>query len=265
MLDALVLSTSPYSETTLIVRLLSREEGVVRALAKGARRMKEQNAAAFDLFARVRVSVRLASEDRLGTIRAVELVRDWPWLRSDLRRLALASVALETLGAVAELSPPEPFFFDEACSFLERMGPAAAPGSLACALLLRLLHHAGHPPEVDVSLLEPSVGRRDAEYDFRTGTLRSAGAYDPPGAHGADAPPSEKDSRPTLRLPSDLLPPLLPALLRPPPLDAERFRLPGRTGAIALDWLVRVWEDHLHRPLRSRAFLERILSEGRRG
>lgn len=250
--DALVLKTWPYSESSLIVSLLTADEGVVRALAKGARRIKGGTSAAFDLFALVRGSIRVRSGDGLSNLGSVEVKREWLYLRRDLTRLALASVAAEVLGSVASTSPHDGYFLNEAIEYLDRLEAAGAPGSLTGALLIRLLHHAGYPPRLDETLAGTPLPRR-MEYDFGEGVLRAAQA--PAGGAGR-----------RMELPRELIERIAPALGAPPPLDGK-FVLPARLGPALLRWLARVWEDHLHHPIRSMDFLERSVFEaaGERG
>lgn len=253
--DALVLRTSPYSESTLIVWLLTPRDGVARVLAKGARGLKGRTVAAFDSFALVRARARLASDDRLGSLSSAELARDWPFLRTDLKRFALASFALETLGDAAAASPPEPFFFDEAVGYLDRLAETRSPGSLTAALLLRLLHHGGSPPRLDEALEGKPLPER-VVYDFGEGTFADA-ALPPTRAHGGDEEPPRIARR--MNVPRDMVERLLPALRRPPRADGEGFAFPASEGAPLLTWLARVWEDELRRPLRSFEFLERTV------
>lgn len=242
--DALVLKTWPYSESTLIVSLLTRDMGVVRVLAKGARRMQGQTAAAFDLFSQIRAKIRARSGEGLGNLSSVELRQGWMYLRTDLKRLALASVVMEVLGAVAAHSHPEAFFYEEAVEFLESLEKAAAPGSLAGLALLRLLHHAGHPPAIDERLDgEPLPDKM--HYSFSRGEI-IAGSADGPDAFNLPGS-MVRGSREAIESPLEF---------------SETFVLTGNDGRVFLRWLIRVWEDHLNQKLQSVEFLEQtVLSE----
>ncbi len=244
MTEAIVLRTSPYSESTLIVWLLTRDEGVARVLAKGARRLKGRVAAALDLFARVRVSLRLpAASDALGILRSVDLEESWLYLRRDLNRLAFASLGLEILGAVASASPPEPCFFEEAADYLAKLETSSAPGSLTACLLLRLLHHAGYPPRLADVLRGKSLPAKLA-YDFNEGTVIER---TPSG--GADR---------SMALPRSLVERLVPSLETPPRLD-HGFVIPSKEGSALLRWLIRIWEDHLNQKIQSAEFMEKTI------
>lgn len=240
--EAIVLKTWPYSETSLIVWILTREHGAVRALAKGARRLKGRTAAALDSFSVIRASVRLPQREGLAMLGSVELKRSWDYLHKDLRRLALASTGMEILGHVAADSPREPFFFEEARSFLEQLEGSASPGSLTTALLLRLLFHAGYAPRLDDGL-DPEALPEGMNYDFPEGAFVSDGGLKHPSQ--------------ALRLPGELVQAVV-ATPGPPALGPE-FLLPARLGPVALRWLIRVWADHLHQEFRSVEFLEQTV------
>lgn len=71
MLAAYVLHRWPYQEHSLIVELLTRQEGRVRVIAKGARRNKKGQVAALQPFARLNVAWQGRSD--LKTLTGVEL------------------------------------------------------------------------------------------------------------------------------------------------------------------------------------------------
>ena len=242
--DALVLKTWPYSESTLIVSLLTREGGAARLMAKGARRLKGRTGAAYDLFAHVRIKFRPKSGGELGVLGSIELKHSWLYLRRDLKRLALASVGLEILGAIAATSSPEPFFFDEAQAFLNVLEEAEAPGTMTAVMLIRALHHAGYPPRLHCDLdRNPLPARLD--YDFDEGIFV------------ARSPSSESTGR-KLAVSSSWVQRLRSSLVEPPELDGDLI-LGGKDGAAALRWLILVWEDHLRQKVHSVSFLERTV------
>lgn len=243
--DALVLKAAPYSETTLLVTLLTRDRGVVRALAKGARRQRSLQAA-FEPFSWIECGLRLTSPDALGALYQPDLHESWDYLRLDVDKLAYAGLGIEVLGAMAAHSAPEPRLLDEAVAYLSALRETAAPGSLAIALLVRLLHEAGFPPHFaepwSAAALPPEL-----TYHFDSGRFEA---------------PQPIDSMHTMRLPRAALLPLLAALDFPPPLDGS-FVVGARTGAAILRWLIRVWQDHLNQPLKSARFFEKMIAEER--
>ena len=240
--EAMILKVAPYSETTLLVTLLTGEHGVVRALAKGARRGARNVQAAFEPLAWVRAGLTLKALDKLGALYSPELREGWPYLRRDMDRLAYAALGIEALGGVAAQSPPDPFYLSEAVCYLERLEQTPGPGSLAIALLLRLLHHAGFPPQ----LAQPWT-REDLppmlSYHFDRGIFEESRVGDPSHA---------------MRMPKAALAPLLDALSEAPSLDGS-FTMGAKAGTQVLRWLARVWQDHLNEPLQAAKFLEKMV------
>lgn len=244
MTDAIILKTAPYSETTLLVTLLTREHGVVRALAKGARRERYNVQAAFEPFALIACSLRVKGHDALGTMHGPDLKESWDYLRYDVDRLAYAGLGIEALGGLATHSAPDPRFFDEAAEFLETLGRVAAPGSLTIALLIRLLFAAGFPPHLagpwTEATLPPSL-----TYHFESGRFEE---------------PLANDSRHSMRLPRAAVAAVMKYFETPPPLDGS-FVVGAQNGAVLLRWLIRVWQDHLNEPLKAGRFFEKMIGE----
>jgi recombinational DNA repair protein (RecF pathway) len=253
-IQALMLNTSPYSETTLLVRLLTRERGVVRAMAKGARRARGGTPAAFELFTWIEAGLAARGGDALAVLTAAEVREGWPWLRHDMTRLAYASLALEVVTALAASSPADSFFFDDAVRYLTLLEDAAGPGSLAALFLLRLLHHAGFPLRVQPELAQLHARGelpRRVVYHFERAEL---------------AIPQARDSNYAQKLEAEIVQPFLGSaeapernfLLTMPALDAA-LGLTARTGPAALRWLIRIWEDHLQTRFAAADFLEKMV------
>jgi DNA repair protein RecO (recombination protein O) len=241
---ALVLGVAPYAETTLLIRLLTRGQGVVRALAKGARRSAGHAApqAAFEPLALIETGLHLKNHDALGTLGEVRLVRDWPALRHDLPRFAYAALGVEVLGLLAADSPAESPMLEHALEFLAALETTSAPGSLAIAFLIALLHESGFAPRL-APALDPAALPPTLVWDFE---------------HACFAIPSAATALRSLRLPRAAVAALGSALHDAPALDGS-FQVSAVQGPALLRWLARVWEDHLHMQLRSWDFLEKMI------
>jgi DNA repair protein RecO (recombination protein O) len=240
--DAIVLAANPYSESSLIVRLLTAEFGVVRVLAKGARRPNSRLHGTLEPLARISAMVGVPDPEKLGNLGETTLLDGWPHLRAELDRLAYAGLGIETIGRLAEASAPDRFHYDEARRLLEGLARERGAGSLTIAFLLRLLQREGFAPQ-----LEPTL--RDADpptfvaYDFEAARFEK---------------PSPTTSAHALRLPRSALEAITEALANPPDLDGA-FEVAKGIGPILLRWLIRVWEDHLGTRLKSAAFLEKMI------
>src|SRR5688500_19262329 len=93
--DAIVLHAFDYAETSRILRLATREAGVLSVLARGARRSKRRFGSALDLFAEGTVEVLIRDQRDLQTLCAFDLSRARPALGTDLGRFAGASALAE--------------------------------------------------------------------------------------------------------------------------------------------------------------------------
>lgn len=93
--EAIVLRHSEWGEADRILTLYTREHGKLRALAKGARRIKSRKAGHLEPF--TRVSLQLAKGRDLAIITQAETVEAYIGLRDDLVRTAIASTVLEML------------------------------------------------------------------------------------------------------------------------------------------------------------------------
>ncbi|MGQ0715244.1 MAG: DNA repair protein RecO [Gemmatimonadaceae bacterium] len=92
---AIVLHGFDYSETSRILRLATRDAGVLSVLARGARRSTKRFGSALDLFAEGMVQVLVREQRDLQTLCAFDPTRSRPALAADLGRFAGASALAE--------------------------------------------------------------------------------------------------------------------------------------------------------------------------
>src|SRR5260370_14593342 len=93
--DAIVLRRLDYGEADRIVTLLTREDGKLAAIAKGARRGRSKVAGSLDLFARS--SMMLAKGRNLDVVAQVDRRGDARPRAADLQRTAYARLLAEVL------------------------------------------------------------------------------------------------------------------------------------------------------------------------
>ncbi|HEY9765025.1 MAG TPA: DNA repair protein RecO [Chroococcales cyanobacterium] len=149
-LDAFTLRSYPLGESDRIVVLFSREQGLGRAVAKGARKSGSSLAGRIEPLVRCRFL--LADCRGLDIVSQCETVRAFPALRRDLSRLMQALCLAElTMAALGEGSPhPEAFDrFDEALHSMCRLDPQL----VALWYQLKLLEDLGYRPSFDFCVL----------------------------------------------------------------------------------------------------------------
>lgn len=147
---AVVLKLVSYSDTSRIVRLLTRDHGLLSALARGVRRARSRSAAGMDLFAVGVAGVRLKAQTDLHTLTGFDLVRAHPGIASDVGRFSAAS-ALAELALKCVPAAPHVEAFDAVDAGLEAL-ETAAPGEAETAALAacwRLVVALGFEPVLD--------------------------------------------------------------------------------------------------------------------
>jgi len=146
---AYVLHTRPWSETSLLVDMFTREHGRFRVLAKGARRQKTGQRAVLQPFQPLMIS--WSARRSLGTLTGVEMRAYFPRLRA--KYLASAYYMSELLFKFLHAHDAHESLFeayDEAIAQLsEQREPEAVLRRFECSLLsevgygLQLQHDAG--------------------------------------------------------------------------------------------------------------------------
>ncbi|MFC1499710.1 DNA repair protein RecO [Candidatus Zixiibacteriota bacterium] len=94
-LDAITLRSQPYSETSRIVTFMSRESGLVKGMAKGARGRRGRFGATLEPLQRVRVTLSVKESRDLQTVTEADLLQPYERIREDLFRSTYAQCVLE--------------------------------------------------------------------------------------------------------------------------------------------------------------------------
>jgi DNA repair protein RecO (recombination protein O) len=147
---AIVLKVTPYSETSRIVRLLTRDHGLLSALARGARRAKSPVGVGLDLFAVGVAMVRTRTQTDLHTLCGFDLMRGHQRVAEDVATFGAAS-ALAELALKCVPAQPHPEVFHALADGLDALDRAAADVADAAALSAcwRLVEALGFEPALD--------------------------------------------------------------------------------------------------------------------
>ena len=97
---------SPLTETSLVVTWCTVEHGIIRAVAKGARRPKSAFAGKLDLFFETEFEVAASKKSDLHTLRDLKVSDPRPGLRESYVQTLAATYFVQLLNQVAEPETP---------------------------------------------------------------------------------------------------------------------------------------------------------------
>lgn len=145
--DAIVLRMTPWSETSLIGSLYTRDFGKISVVAKGARRPKSPFEAALDLLSVCRVVFIDKSSDSLYVLTEAKLSRRFRTTGGELLRLYCAYYLVELLEKLTDQHDPQRELFDLAVDTIRQLEHSES--EVRCVVLrfeLQLLRLTGHLP-----------------------------------------------------------------------------------------------------------------------
>lgn len=148
--DAIVLHKFQYLETSLILRLITREAGIQSVLARGARNSKKRFGSSLDLFAQGSAEIYVKPNRDLQALTAFDVSRARPGLASDVGRFTAGSMIAEmTLRCSSD--EPSPGLFDTVEQALDRISTAAPDETIEAALAgaWLIISSLGFSPSLD--------------------------------------------------------------------------------------------------------------------
>jgi DNA repair protein RecO (recombination protein O) len=147
---AVLLSTIRYGETSRIVRLCTRDHGVVSAIAKGALRPRSRFGAALQPLSSGTAHLILHDRRDLHLLTGFDLTRLRMSLAGDVARFAAASALAEVMQKFGHPEPhPESADLLEGALTLLEDAPAEAFEPLALRMLWRLVSVLGFAPTLE--------------------------------------------------------------------------------------------------------------------
>jgi DNA repair protein RecO (recombination protein O) len=146
---ALVLRQIPFSETSLVVALLTREFGKLQGLAKGARRLKSPFQGALELLSVCRIVFLPRASEGLHLLTEALLLERFRPEHSGLRGLFAAYYVAELLDAFTAELGPLPELFDVAVATLRSLQQPMPPELTLLKFELGLLRCLGHLGQFD--------------------------------------------------------------------------------------------------------------------
>ncbi|MCK2199325.1 DNA repair protein RecO [Corynebacterium callunae] len=143
---ALVVKTHDYGEADRIIVLLTRDHGLVRAVAKGVRRSKSRFGSRLQLF--VELDVQLYPGRNLATISGADTVAYYAsGIIEDFTRYSCASAILDIATQIVGMDE-DAHLFAETTRALQAIQDAEHPVLALDEFILRAMNHAGWAPSL---------------------------------------------------------------------------------------------------------------------
>ncbi len=146
---ALVLKRHPYSESSLVVSVLTRRAGLVRLLARGAFRPRSRYYAVLDYFDELELEWAPPKSGELGTLKGGDVLRRRRGITRDLASYRSANSALELTALGCRPGHPETRLFDLLSASLDRLDAAETPGATLARFELDFLRVHGLTPALE--------------------------------------------------------------------------------------------------------------------
>lgn len=144
---AFCLKQHAFGEADAVCVLFSREQGIVRAIAKGLRKPKSKVGGKLEPFREN--DVLLASGRRLDVIAQVETRHAYKEVLKDFDALAAGMSANEVLLAFLPDNEPQPVVYDRYAELLDALVPGAPAETLLAAFELHLMSLLGYQPNLE--------------------------------------------------------------------------------------------------------------------
>ena len=151
--EALVLRSVNYSDSSLIVRLFSRDYGKISIMAKGARRSKHGTGALLQPPNHLALIYRHKDGRDLQTLISAEFAVRYPNLSADMAHSAAAMLAVEMLDRATDEDDPQPMLFRLIIALLVALNDQQSDPSLLMQFYqLHLARQLGFAPQLDTCI-----------------------------------------------------------------------------------------------------------------
>jgi DNA repair protein RecO (recombination protein O) len=187
-----------WSETSQTVSLLGRDSGVVRAVAKGAKRKDARFSGGLETLACGEMVVILKNGPALATLTDWDLRETFPALRSSLSAFHAGMFLADLVQHGLTDQDPHPAVFDALLAALRALGADPVANHLA-ALRFQwaILSDTGYRPELEADVHTGEVLRAATSYGF---SPHRGGLTKDPGEEPAERPPVWRTRRQTVDL-----------------------------------------------------------------
>ncbi len=162
---AIVLKSFPYSDTSIIARCFSRDQGKISIIVKGARSKRSPKTAHFQPLGYVEMIYNNKPDRGLQVLSKVDFIEFWPRIIEDLKAVTLSMTILEITDKTLSENDPHPGLFNTLVNVFRMYNAQKTdPNLLFWFYECALLTHLGFRPSLDKfkfpgsTLIDPNSG-----------------------------------------------------------------------------------------------------------
>ncbi len=179
----IVLSRIDYGEADRIITLLTPEQGKLRLMAKGVRRIKSKLAGGIELFSVTNITF-IRGRGDIGTLVSSRLVRYYDHIVQDIDRTMLGYDLIKQLNKTTEDEPEMDYFHLLEQAFVALDDKAIDLDLVHVWFAAQLLRLSGHTPNLQT---EPDGTKLAVDKTYEFSFDDSSFTARPDGPYGADA------------------------------------------------------------------------------
>ncbi|CAK1235038.1 Recombinational DNA repair protein RecO (RecF pathway) (RecO) [Fructobacillus fructosus] len=164
LIEGLILNTMPYRENDLLVKIFSKEQGIITAMARGAKKQKSQLAAVSQPFTWLVVDGAYPKNQQgLAFINSVQESRIYKNVVVDLTTAAYAALIAKDLTVAFEENVPQPEWYAKTLAAFDQLNAQKDPQVIANVVELQLLPVFGISPNWQ---RDPLSGAQTGDFDY---------------------------------------------------------------------------------------------------
>ena len=171
--EAICIRQWDWSETSQTVSLFCRQTGVIRGIAKGAKRENARFSGGIEVLSRGEVIASVKTQGQLSLLIAWDLLESFPAARASLSAFYAGMTMLDLVHHAVHEHDPHPGLYDALLAALRGLGSAESDRRALLGVLWAVLVETGHQPELrrDVGGSEPLARARSYAFSPRLGGL----------------------------------------------------------------------------------------------
>lgn len=164
LIEGMILSTMPYRENDLLVKLFSKEAGIITAMARGAKKQKSKLAPVSQAFTWVVLDgVYPKNQQGLAFINSVQESRIYKNVVLDLTTTAYAALIAKDLTVAFEENVPQTKWYEKTLAAFDQLNAKKDPQVIAAIIELQLLPIFGVSPNWQK---DPLSGSQTGDFDY---------------------------------------------------------------------------------------------------